>query len=86
MVRRLATGGERIVPVAARPGTGKTTALAAAREAWEADGREVIGVAAARSASGELSDAGIPSTSITALLIRAEEWGAGTSPSSRRAP
>ena len=38
MVHRLTTGGERIVAVAARPGTGKTTALAAAREAWEAAG------------------------------------------------
>jgi conjugative relaxase-like TrwC/TraI family protein len=74
MVRRLTTGGERIVPVAALPGSGKTTALAAAREAWEAAGHPVIGVASARSASGELTDAGIPATSITALLIRAGEW------------
>ena len=74
MVRRLTTGGEQVVPVAALPGSGKTTALAAAREAWEATGHPVIGVASARSASGELSDAGIPATSIAALLIRAGEW------------
>lgn len=73
MVERLLCGGERIVPVAALPGTGKTTALAAAREAWEAAGHPVIGVATARSAAGELTDAGVPSTSIAALLIRAEE-------------
>jgi len=73
MVTRLLRGGERIVPVAALPGTGKTTALAAAREAWEAAGHPVIGVATARSAAGELADAGIPSMSIAALLIRAEE-------------
>lgn len=73
MVERLLCGGERIVPVAALPGTGKTTALAAAREAWEAAGHSVIGVATARSAAGELADAGVPSTSIAALLIRAEE-------------
>ncbi len=73
MVARLLTGGERIVPVAALPGSGKTTALAAAREAWERAGHPVIGVASARSAAGELADAGIPSTSITALLIRTEE-------------
>ena len=36
MVRCLTTGGERIVAVAALPGTGKTTALAAAQEAWAA--------------------------------------------------
>jgi conjugative relaxase-like TrwC/TraI family protein len=73
MVGRLLGGGERIVPVAALPGTGKTTALAAAREAWETAGHPVIGVATARSAAGELADAGVPSTSIAALLIRAEE-------------
>ncbi|MEZ4588708.1 MAG: MobF family relaxase [Gemmatimonadales bacterium] len=73
MVARLLGGGERIVPVAALPGTGKTTALAAAREAWEAAGHDVIGVATARSAAGELADAGIPSMSIAKLLISAEE-------------
>jgi hypothetical protein len=73
MVRRLTTGGERIVAVAALPGSGKTTALAAAREAWVAAGYPVLGVATARSASGELSDAGVPATSIAALLIRTHE-------------
>ena len=73
MVRRLTAGGERVVAVAALPGSGKTTALAAAREAWAAAGYRGIGVATARSASGELSDAGVPATSITAFLIRAEE-------------
>jgi conjugative relaxase-like TrwC/TraI family protein len=73
MVRRITTGGERIVTVAARPGTGKTTALRAAREAWSEAGVRGIGVATARSASGELADAGVPSMSITALLIRCEE-------------
>ncbi|HVC07287.1 MAG TPA: MobF family relaxase [Solirubrobacterales bacterium] len=80
MVRRLTTGGERIVAVAALPGSGKTTALAAAREAWRAAGHPVIGVATARSASGELSDAGVPATSITAFLIRTSEMAeSGTS-------
>ena len=73
MVRRLTTGGERIIAVAALPGSGKTTALAAAREAWVAAGHPVLGVATARSASGELSDAGVPATSIAALLIRTGE-------------
>jgi conjugative relaxase-like TrwC/TraI family protein len=73
MVRRITTGGERIVTVAARPGTGKTTALKAAREAWSEAGVRGIGVATARSASGELADAGVPSQSITALLIACEE-------------
>ncbi len=73
MVRRLTTGGERIVAVAALPGTGKTTALAAAQEAWAAAGHRGVGVATARSASGELSDAGVPATSITAFLIQTGE-------------
>lgn len=68
MVIRLTTGGERIIPVAALPGTGKTTALKAAREAWQAEGYTVIGCATARTASAELSYAGVPSTSIRKLL------------------
>jgi conjugative relaxase-like TrwC/TraI family protein len=72
-VVRLTTGGEQVVAVAARPGTGKTTALDAAREAWEAAGFEVRGCATARTASGELVDAGIIDvTSIRALLYRAD--------------
>lgn len=73
MVRRLTRGGERIIAVAALPGSGKTTALTAAREAWAEAGHKGLGVATARSASGELTDAGMPATSITALLIRCEE-------------
>jgi len=68
MVIRLTSGGERIVPVAALPGTGKTTALKAAREAWQVDGYTVIGCATARTASAELTYAGVPSTSIRKLL------------------
>jgi conjugative relaxase-like TrwC/TraI family protein len=73
MVRCLTTGGERVVAVAAMPGTGKTTALAVAQEAWAAAGIRGVGVATARSASGELSDAGVPATSVTAFLIQTGE-------------
>jgi conjugative relaxase-like TrwC/TraI family protein len=73
MVRRLTTGGERVVAVAALPGTGKTTALAAAQEAWATAGIRGVGVATARSASGELNDAGVPATSVTAFLIQTGE-------------
>jgi conjugative relaxase-like TrwC/TraI family protein len=73
MVRRLTTGGERIIAVAALPGAGKTTALVAAQEAWAAAGIRGIGVATARSASGELAEHGIPSTSVTDFLIRTGE-------------
>jgi conjugative relaxase-like TrwC/TraI family protein len=79
MVKRLCAGGERVVPVAALPGAGKTTALAAAVEAFERQSHPVIGAATARAAAGELADLGIPSTSIAALLYRTSEnrliWG-----------
>jgi conjugative relaxase-like TrwC/TraI family protein len=73
MVRRLTTGGERIVAVAALPGAGKTTALVPAQEGWAAAGHRGIGLATARSASGELAEHGIPSTSVTDFLIRTAE-------------
>jgi conjugative relaxase-like TrwC/TraI family protein len=85
-VVRLATGGEQVVAVAALPGTGKTTLLDTAREAWQAAGYEVRGCATARSASNELGDAGIvDSTSISALLYRADALRAqGIMPFQRR--
>ncbi len=74
MVRRLTTGGERIIAVAAMPGAGKTTALAAAQEAWAAAGFRGIGIATARSASGELGEStGMPATSITNFLVQVQE-------------
>jgi conjugative relaxase-like TrwC/TraI family protein len=74
MVRRLTTGGERIVTVAALPGSGKTTALKTAREVWDESAIFVGGISTPRSASNELEDqAGIPSISITKFLIRCEE-------------
>ncbi|MET0305199.1 MAG: MobF family relaxase [Solirubrobacterales bacterium] len=73
MVIRLTTSGERVVPIAALPGTGKTTALKAGREAFEAAGYSVQGCAVAWSASGELRDAGIyDAVSIRTLLNRVE--------------
>jgi conjugative relaxase-like TrwC/TraI family protein len=74
MVERLTAGGELIAPVAAWPGTGKTTALGAAREAWEGAGFPVIGCAVANTAKQELKDAGIEDAySIASLLIRTGE-------------
>ena len=69
MVRRLTEEGAGVAVVVGEAGTGKTFALGAAREAWEASGRRVIGVAIARRAARELElDAGISSTSVAALL------------------
>jgi conjugative relaxase-like TrwC/TraI family protein len=75
MVLRLTTGGERVIAVAAWPGTGKTTALEAAAQAWERAGVPVIGCATARTATGELLDAGVrPSFSVRSLLNQAHRW------------
>lgn len=73
MVRRLTTGGERVVLVVALPGTGKTTGLRASAEAWAAAGIPGIGVATARSATVEIADVGIPATSIAKLRLMLAE-------------
>ncbi|MGE0504095.1 MAG: MobF family relaxase [Solirubrobacterales bacterium] len=73
MVARLTTGGERLITVAALPGTGKTTALKAAAEGWSEGGFRGIGVATARSATNEIRDVGLPATSIAKLLILTDE-------------
>jgi conjugative relaxase-like TrwC/TraI family protein len=76
MVRRLTRDGSRIAAVVGKAGTGKTTALSAAREAWEASGHTVLGVAVARRAARELEEsAGIQSTSLTALLLEVRRGG-----------
>ena len=69
MVQRLCLAGDGVSVVVGKAGTGKTFALAAAREAWQAAGYPVLGVAVARRAARELEhDAGIRSTSVAALL------------------
>jgi len=76
MVRRLLRGGEGVQVVVGPAGTGKTFALDAARAGWEAEGYRVIGAALARRAARELQDgAGIPSTSLAALLAELGEGG-----------
>jgi conjugative relaxase-like TrwC/TraI family protein len=78
MVERLCLSGERITVVAGKAGTGKTYALAAAREAWQAAGHSVLGVAVARRAANQLqSDAGIATTTVAALLADVERSGGG---------
>lgn len=69
MVRRLATSGAGVEVVVGRAGTGKTTALAAARHAWAHDGYRVQGTAlSARAAQGLEEGAGLPSTTLARLL------------------
>ena len=68
-VSRLCLGGDGVSVVVGKGGTGKTFALGAAREAWQAAGHPVLGVAVARRAARELQKgAGISSTSVAALL------------------
>ena len=77
MVIRLASGGEQVAVVAAWPGTGKTTALKVAAEAWSECGFPVIGCATARTATGSLIEAGLTdSLSVSKLLFRAQGWAA----------
>jgi conjugative relaxase-like TrwC/TraI family protein len=69
MVERLTHGGDGVAVVIGVAGTGKTTALAAAREAWEASGVPVRGGAVARKAAHELHErGGIRATSVHALI------------------
>ena len=77
MVRRLVLDRDGVAVVVGQAGTGKTYALAAAREAWEGSGYRVIGAALARRAAIELEDgAGIESRSVAALLegLRSRPW------------
>jgi conjugative relaxase-like TrwC/TraI family protein len=69
MVTGLCLAGRGVDVVVGAAGTGKTFALAAARNAWEQSGFCVYGAALSARAAAELEDgSGIPSTTITRLL------------------
>jgi len=77
MVERLCLGGDGVVVVVGKAGTGKTFALGAARDAWQAAAHPVLGVAVARRAAGELQDgAGIATTSVARAARCAPHRGA----------
>ena len=57
MVRRLTQDGDGVAAVVGRAGTGKTTGLAAARDAWRQSGVPVRGCALSRRAARELEHA-----------------------------
>ena len=69
MVTKLTTGGDGVSVVVGAAGTGKTHALAVARQVWEADGYKVVGTALAARTAAELQEkAGIRSGSLDRLL------------------
>ena len=69
MIRRLLTSGNGVEVVVGKAGAGKTFALDAAREAWQAAGVRVVGAALAARAAAELhAGAGIDAYTIDALL------------------
>jgi conjugative relaxase-like TrwC/TraI family protein len=81
MVEALCCRGNGVAVVAGKAGTGKTFALGAAREAWQAAGYPVLGVATARRAANELqTGAGIQSTSVAALLSDLRRGGGASLP------
>jgi len=76
MVRRLCLEGHRIHVVVGPPGTGKTFALDAAREAWDASGYVVVGAAVAWEAARNLEQkAGIRASSVAMLRFELEHMG-----------
>jgi len=71
MVRRLTRSGAGVDIVVGKAGSGKSTALAAAREAWQASGTPVLGAAVAARAAIALSEAaGIPAMTVARLLTQ----------------
>jgi hypothetical protein len=79
MVRRLTSSGAGVEVVVGKAGTGKTYALDAAREAWEASGTPATGVALAARAALELeASAGIRSTTLARLLTQLDDHRLGS--------
>jgi ATP-dependent exoDNAse (exonuclease V) alpha subunit len=76
MVRRLTESGAGVEVVAGKAGTGKSHALAAAREAWRAGGTPVLGAAVAARAAIALSEAaGMPAMTVARLLTELQRSG-----------
>ncbi len=73
MIWRLCTSGNGVDVVVGKAGTGKSTALAVARQAFEAAGIPVIGVAPTANAARQLEQsAAIPSCTLDKLLVEVE--------------
>jgi conjugative relaxase-like TrwC/TraI family protein len=71
-LRRLCGGGERVAVLVGPAGSGKSRTLGAARQAWEAAGTPVRGVAPSAVAAGVLGEqAGIRSDTLAKFLLDA---------------
>jgi conjugative relaxase-like TrwC/TraI family protein len=79
LVQRVTRDGDGVAVIVGPAGTGKTTAIGAAREAWQATGIPVRGCAIARKAAHQLSrTAGVEATSVAALLRQSRPLEPGT--------
>jgi len=74
MVRALTTSGDGVQVVLAKAGAGKTTALDAAREAWQRSGITVQGTALGSYATKELRDSGVQSSTIARLMLDVQQY------------
>ncbi len=73
-VRQICGGGERVAVLVGPAGSGKSRTLGAARQAWEAAGIPVRGVAPSAVAAGVLSEqAGIRSETLAKFLLDASK-------------
>jgi len=78
LVQRVTRSGAGVDVVEGAAGAGKTFALAAARQAWEASGHRVIGCSLAARAAAQLEEgSGIASMTLDRLLRGLERGGAG---------
>jgi conjugative relaxase-like TrwC/TraI family protein len=75
MVRELTGSGDGVQVVLAKAGAGKTTALDAAREAWQRSGISVQGTALGSMAAKELRDSGVSACTIARLLLDVQQYG-----------
>jgi conjugative relaxase-like TrwC/TraI family protein len=73
LVRTFCTSGHRVQVAIGRPGAGKTTAMAAARNAWQAAGYRVLGAAVKGEAARTLqATADIPSETLAWYLAHGD--------------
>ncbi|MEW6155336.1 MAG: MobF family relaxase [Actinomycetota bacterium] len=79
MVRSVCRSGHRVQCVEGPGGTGKTTALEAAAQAWRRSGLRVVGACVQATAAEHLAEAtGLECSTVASLLVRLDAYRAGT--------